>query len=481
MQNSFGYVPISLVYVLVLVSLSDSVNKPQAQLNIKPCPISRARNAVRTLWSVSFLLLFSPILSTLSSSICSLLSALFTFLRNQCGEITENNLPGHLIGKFQSSGSTIGSNRMRRLRKLWYVYLEQYIFKVYFFYLITVCIYQPNSTCCILTSASESWKVPDDRVPPSPSDPESLLFDSLMRWTSLRIASGKPAHITGTCHAKYQTDFATYYIALMTGWNFDKNSLYEIINKYKKVLLRERKRHTDRRVASTRYAAPAGGGGGGYPGWAPHLDLDGWGGTLGGGPLPGGYPRWVPPPPGRTLGRCPPAGGRYPGQVPPLPGGLPWVGAPCQGGTPGRCPPTGGVPQAGAPLSGGTPGRRPLPGGVPQAGAPLSGGTPGRRPLPGGTPGRYPPAGGYPGWAPPHLDLDGYPPHLDLDGVPPCLDLDGVPPCLDLDGVPPPPGPGWGTPPPQSAGWVPPPQMWTDKQTENITSSRTTYAVGNNI
>ena len=37
----------------------------------------------------------------------------------------------------------------------------------------------------------------------------------------------------------------------------------------KKVLLRERKRHTDRRVASTRYAAPAGGGGGGgggYPG-----------------------------------------------------------------------------------------------------------------------------------------------------------------------------------------------------------------------
>ena len=41
----------------------------------------------------------------------------------------------------------------------------------------------------------------------------------------------------------------------------------------KKVLLRERKRHTDRRVASTRYATP--GGGGGYPERAPHLDLDG--------------------------------------------------------------------------------------------------------------------------------------------------------------------------------------------------------------
>ena len=36
----------------------------------------------------------------------------------------------------------------------------------------------------------------------------------------------------------------------------------------KKVLLRERKRHTDRRVASTRYAAP-GGGWGGTPGGPP--------------------------------------------------------------------------------------------------------------------------------------------------------------------------------------------------------------------
>ena len=63
-----------------------------------------------------------------------------------------------------------------------------------------------------------------------------------------------------------------------------------LIHTNKKVLLRERKRHTDRRVASTRYAAPGGGGGvpwagapmlGGTPGQAP--------------PLPGGYPGWAPP------------------------------------------------------------------------------------------------------------------------------------------------------------------------------------------
>ena len=36
----------------------------------------------------------------------------------------------------------------------------------------------------------------------------------------------------------------------------------------KKVLLRERKRHTARHVASTHYAVPVGGGGGGtYPRW----------------------------------------------------------------------------------------------------------------------------------------------------------------------------------------------------------------------
>ena len=148
----------------------------------------------------------------------------------------------------------------------------------------------------------------------------------------------------------------------------------------KKVLLRERKRHTARCVASTRRA--------------------GRGGTLGGAPLPvGGYP-----------GRGSPA--------------------------------NGGVPQAGPPCWGGTPGGAPLLGGVLRVG--------------------------------PHHQLDGVPPpHHELDGVPPS-----------------PPWAGWGTPLPTmswmgypsplpSAGWgTPPPRVWTDTQSENITSSRTTYAVG---
>ena len=166
------------------------------------------------------------------------------------------------------------------------------------------------------------------------------------------------------------------------------------------------------------------------------------------------------------------------------------------------------------------------------------GGTPaGRYPLVGGTPAR-----GHPGT--PHLDWDGYPPTWAWDGYPPVSWMgypptrtwDGVPPppgpemgypppgpgmgippvswmgyppTWTWDGVPPPPrlDLGWGTPPgpgmgyppwtgmgyhppawtwdgvpppPPSAGWGTSPQMWTDKQTENITSSRTTYAVGKN-
>ena len=68
----------------------------------------------------------------------------------------------------------------------------------------------------------------------------------------------------------------------------------------------------------------------------------------------------------------------------------------------------------------------------------------------------------------------GYPPHLDLGwgtppgpGVPPVSWMGYLP--LDL---------GWGTPPISRMGYPPP--LWTDKQTENITSSRTTYAVGKN-
>ena len=152
MQISIGF---CTHFIGICLGLSGSVNETitltqyQAMSNFprQEC-CSNTMNRFRSF-------VFFAILSTLPSSICPLLSGQFTFLRNQCGKIAENNRPRHLIGKFQSSGSTIGSNRMRRLRKLWYVYLEQYIFKVYSFYFISVHIYQPNSTCCILTSACE--------------------------------------------------------------------------------------------------------------------------------------------------------------------------------------------------------------------------------------------------------------------------------------------------------------------------------------
>ena len=91
----------------------------------------------------------------------------------------------------------------------------------------------------------------------------------------------------------------------------------------KKVLLRERKRHTDRGVASTRYAAPGGGGGGtharggyprqvppaggrGYPRWAPSCH-GGDGGTLGRRPLPErGTPARQAPLPWPRMGYPPP-------------------------------------------------------------------------------------------------------------------------------------------------------------------------------
>ena len=135
------------------------------------------------------------------------------------------------------------------------------------------------------------------------------------------------------------------------------------------------------------------------------------------------------------------------------------------GGTPSQVPPntdlTGGYPipagGRGYPISGGW---YPIPAG----GYPISG-----TPCPDL-------ARGYPILVHPHPDLagGGVPTHPDLGGVPPIgpgwgtphLDLAGVPPVgpgqgtphLDLAGVPPP-GPGRGTP-----------QVWTDKQSENITS-----------
>ena len=113
----------------------------------------------------------------------------------------------------------------------------------------------------------------------------------------------------------------------------------------KKVLLRERKRHTARRVVSTPsvvltgYPPPGGVPGPDRvppPGGYPDLDLTGyppWGGTQSGTP-PGGYPD----PPGGVPDRVPPPGG-YPD--------LDLTGSP-PGGVPGPgpdwVPPRGGYP-----------------------------------------------------------------------------------------------------------------------------------------
>ena len=102
----------------------------------------------------------------------------------------------------------------------------------------------------------------------------------------------------------------------------------------KKVLLRERKRHTARRVVSTpsvvlpRVPPPGGGTWPGYP--------------------PGGYRTWVPPRGYQT--RVPPRGGTGPGyppggyrtQVPPREGGY-WTWVPPWGGTWPGYPPWGGT------------------------------------------------------------------------------------------------------------------------------------------
>ena len=145
-----------------------------------------------------------------------------------------------------------------------------------------------------------------------------------------------------------------------------------IINK--KVLLRERKRHTARHVVNTPFCCPN---------WVPSPVLT-W---LGG----GGYPTWVPAPPGS---RVPPLAGYPPGRVP-LPAGYPLPGPG------GGVPPCQGSPLAGYPLAGyPTPG----PGRVPPQGTPWQG-------IP---PDRVPPLAGYspgPGRVPP--------PQLDLAGTPP--------------------------------------------------------------
>ena len=132
----------------------------------------------------------------------------------------------------------------------------------------------------------------------------------------------------------------------------------------KKVLLRERKRHTAHRVASIPYVVLTG-----YP------------------PGQGTPPARVPPWPG-----YPPARVSPPARVPPQPGYPPWPGYPPNQGT----PPGQGTPQPGYPPWSGYP---PKPGYPPRPGYP---------PWPG-----YPPGQGTP------LDLAGYPPWLDLAGYPP--------------------------------------------------------------
>ena len=90
----------------------------------------------------------------------------------------------------------------------------------------------------------------------------------------------------------------------------------------KKVLLRERKRHTARRVASTPYVVLTG-----YP---PPPRVPPWQGTP-----PAGYPPWQGTPPGR---------------VPPWQG-TPWLGTPRQGTPLPGYPPRQGTPLPGYPPS----------------------------------------------------------------------------------------------------------------------------------
>ena len=150
--------------------------------------------------------------------------------------------------------------------------------------------------------------------------------------------------------------------------NIPKNAHSNQLNKNKKVLLRERKRHTARRVVSTPVVLP------GYP-------------PPGGSRYPpGGVPSQVPPPgsPGTPPG--------VPSQVPPQPRG---GGYPTPRGYLVRYPPRG---------RGGYPVRYPR------------GGT--RSGPPGGYPVRSRPGGGT--RTPPGVYLTGYPPRGYLTGYPPC-------------------------------------------------------------
>ena len=189
------------------------------------------------------------------------------------------------------------------------------------------------------------------------------------------------------------------------------------IEQNKKVLLRERKRHTARRVVST-----------------PSVVLPGYPPQQGTPPIltwPGGYLTRVPPRPGYPPGGVPDQGtplARIPPPSWPGRGGT-WPGYP-----PARVPPWGGT-WPGYPPGQGTPPARVPPGGVPDQGTP---------------PARVPPQPGYPPWpgyprgvpdqvTPPGQGTPqpGYPPGGYLTRVPPSQ---GTPQGGYLTRVPPRPG-----------------------------------------
>ena len=220
---------------------------------------------------------------------------------------------------------------------------------------------------------------------------------------------------------------------------------------YKKVLLRERKRHTARRVASARYAALSPNlGGGGYP-------IQSWTGE----PCKLGYPHLSWP---ETW----PGWGVYP------------ISGPGWGSTPSQIRMGGGAPSS--------PGwGRGYP--HPDLGPDLDGGCTPSQVQDGGTPsqvrmGGTPSSPGWRGVLHPVLDPGVPPPNPDLGPDPdrgyPRYYLPAVRTC---NGVPPHPGLGWVPPPHPDLGWdtpalswtwegvapSPPVEMWTDRQTENIT------------
>ena len=114
---------------------------------------------------------------------------------------------------------------------------------------------------------------------------------------------------------------------------------------HKKVLLRERKRHTTRCVASTPYVVLTGYPPGRVlPGRVPPSRVPPGQDTPPAGYPPAGYPPGRVPP-----GQGTPQPGYPPGRVPParVP---PWQGTPSQGTPPGRGPPGRVPPQQGTPL-----------------------------------------------------------------------------------------------------------------------------------